>query len=291
MTSKIAVISGKGGTGKTTLSVNLLLALAQEFDHKVKLVDCDVEEPNDLLFFQEAKLLEESPVLQKVPTIDMNKCTFCRRCAEYCEFNAITVIPSRSFAEVNPDLCHSCGACLMACHFGAVSEGIKQIGHIRCFDVGNNLTACEGRLKVGSSMQTAVIKALKDHVHINEGIIIYDAPPGTSCPVVETISDVDYTIVVTEPTPFGLHDLKLTVELLTEMDKAFGVVINKAGLGDHQVYHYLKKHQIDLIGEIPFDRVYAAHYANGQLLDHKPEKIAQAYNEITKQLKSQVKGQ
>ncbi len=277
---KIAVASGKGGTGKTTVAVNLFHILSTKHNRRVQLIDCDVEEPNAHLFFESKQVGPEHTATQLIPSIDNNKCTYCRKCAEWCEFNAIVVIPPAHFAEVNPSLCHSCGACLMACEYGAITEHPEGIGTIRNYDPGNKGILTEARLKIGSAMQTLLIKKVKQQAMNDREVIIYDAPPGTSCPVVETVADADYVILVTEPTPFGLHDLKLTVALLREIGKPFGVVINKAGLGDRKMYAFLSQNQIELLGEIPFLRSYASLYAKGEMLRHIPDNIAGEYGVI-----------
>ncbi|MEN8203385.1 MAG: ATP-binding protein [Bacteroidota bacterium] len=277
---KIAVASGKGGTGKTTVAVNLFHLISKYRTPKVQLVDCDVEEPNDRLFFPGGEILSEKQATQQIPVIDNNKCTYCRKCVEWCEFNAIVVIPPAGFAEVNSSLCHSCGACILACEHGAISERPEEIGTIRNIDPGMPGILTEGALKIGSAMQTLLIKQVKQQVLSDKEVVIFDAPPGTSCPVVETVADADYVILVTEPTPFGLHDLKLTVELLREIGKPFGVVINKADLGDRKVYDFLKEEQIDLLGEIPFRKEYASLYAKGEILKQVPEDINEKYEKI-----------
>lgn len=277
---KIAVASGKGGTGKTTVSVNLFHLLSSYTEKKVQLVDCDVEEPNDALFFGNPSILSQEDAFQLIPEIDTQKCTFCKKCSDWCEFNAITIVPNLSFAEVNESLCHSCGACTLACPEGAITEKKNSLGKITRYRVGKDLFLTEGRLKVGSAMQTMLIKTLKNSIHQNNEIIIYDAPPGTSCPVVETVSGADYIILVTEPTPFGLHDLKITVELLGELQKPFGVVINKAGLGNREVYRFLKEKNIELLGEIPFNRNYAKSYSAGELLKDIPQNTSNVYRKI-----------
>lgn len=281
---KIAIASGKGGTGKTTVSVNLYHFINKLKKEKVLLVDCDVEEPNDLLFFQDAEVSNEETINQLVPRIDNDKCTYCRKCVEWCEYNAIVVIPPVQFAEVNASLCHSCGACLVACEFDAMKEYPEPIGKVTHYKTDSGEMLVEGKLKIGSSMQTMLIKELKKRVPEDAGWILFDAPPGTSCPVVETVSDVDYIVLVTEPTPFGLHDLSLMVELLKEIDKPFGVIINKAGLGDNKVYNYLKDENIEIIGEIPFDKDYASKYAEGSLLSNITPEIEKRYVEIIEKL-------
>ncbi|MCK4768334.1 MAG: ATP-binding protein, partial [Desulfobacula sp.] len=262
----MAIASGKGGTGKTTVAVNLFHFFSKNYSLKTQLVDCDVEEPNDLLFIQNSELHAEDIATQLIPVIDNNKCTYCRKCVSYCEFNAIVVIPPVNFAEVNPSLCHSCGACIVACEDGAISERPEEIGTIRNYNVGQKGILTEGRLKIGSAMQTMLIKKAKLHSREDVDVLILDAPPGTSCPVVETVADADYVILVTEPTPFGLYDLKLTIEMLREIRKPFGVVINKAGTGDQKVHDYLSDKQIEILGELPYSREYASKYATGDIL-------------------------
>ena len=281
---KIAVASGKGGTGKTTVSVNLYHTIGKYFNKNVRLVDCDVEEPNDAIFFHNPKLTDKKEVHQLIPEIDVEACTFCKKCVEWCEFNAITVIKNLEFAEINADLCHSCGACSVACEFGAITEYPQPLGVISHFQTEYGKGLIEGRLEVGSAMQTMLIKEVKKEVSENNSIIIFDAPPGTSCPVVETVSDADYIILVTEPTPFGLHDLKITVEMLKDLQKPFGVVVNKAGLGSDEVYGFLDKNNIELLGDIPFSKEYASNYASGDILRNIPIEIENTYRGIAEKL-------
>ncbi|WP_282124931.1 ATP-binding protein [Marinifilum flexuosum] len=288
MSYKIAVCSGKGGTGKTTLAVNLFSTIQTKWTKRVQLIDCDVEEPNDLLFFKDTKIMNRSTVNQPVPVIEESQCTFCRKCEEYCEFNAISIIPSVKYASVDPNMCHSCGACLHACKFGAIQEHQHPIGELTNYSRGNQIDILEGSLKIGSPMQTKIIKELKANASDESDILIYDAPPGTSCPVVETVSAADFVILVTEPTPFGLYDLRLTVNLMKEMQKDFGIVVNKAGLGDREVYTYIKEESIELLAEIPFNREYAGQYAQGKLLYDVPPLIEQEYLKLAIYLKNRM---
>jgi MinD superfamily P-loop ATPase len=288
MAFKIAVASGKGGTGKTTVSVNLFHALSNELNAEVQLIDCDVEEPNDAIFFPEGIITNEESIFQLIPTIDTEKCTFCRKCVAYCEFNAIAVVPSEKFAEVNASLCHSCGACSVACKFDAITEMNQSIGTLNSYDLDSIKSLLEGKLRIGSTMQTLLIKELKKHVAPHNKIEIYDAPPGTSCPVVETISDADYVVLVTEPTPFGLYDLQLMVDLLVQIEKPFGVIINKAGLGNNEIYHYIDAKEIELLGEIPFNQEYASCYAHGNLVNEIPVVITESFNKISDKLKERI---
>lgn len=285
---KIAVASGKGGTGKTTVSVNLFHFMEKYFDRHVMLVDCDVEEPNDLLFFAEPIKTNERQTYLLIPQIDINKCTFCKKCSDWCEFNAITIVKNLNFAKVNPDLCHSCGACSVACTFDAITEHEQPLGVVSHYATGIGNGLVEGRLKIGSAMQTSLIKEVKKEVQHHESLIIFDSPPGTSCPVVETVVDADYVILVTEPTPFGVHDLKITVELLNDLNKPFGIIVNKAGLGSNDIYDYIHQNSMDLLGKIPFSRAYASQYSTGDLLRNIPPEMEEIYKEIVAKLKTRL---
>lgn len=284
MSIKIAVASGKGGTGKTTVATNLYRTINRLHAEHALLVDCDVEEPNDALFFPGSPQLSQTIVNQEIPNIDTTRCTFCRKCADYCEFNAIVVIPPAEFAEVNSSLCHSCGACLVACPSDAIRVQNVPIGTITRYGDSAGKGIQEGRLEIGSAMQTMVIRSLKHSMPADEKIIILDAPPGTSCPVVETISDADYVILVTEPTPFGLHDLKLMLALVRELGIPFGVVVNKAELGNREVYSYLQNEGVEILSEIPFNRSYASQYARADLFHMIPEQVSLAHQQIYESL-------
>ncbi|MFV0592764.1 MAG: P-loop NTPase [Draconibacterium sp.] len=281
---RIAIASGKGGTGKTTVAVNFYYYFSKLLGNRVQLIDCDVEEPNDLLFLPDAKKTGANEVFSLVPEIDTDKCTFCKKCSDWCEFNAISIVKNLKFAEVNKDLCHSCGACSVACNFGAINEYENPIGTISEYQNGFGAGVIEGRLKIGSSMQTSLIRALKKQTYNPAMLQLLDAPPGTSCPVVETVSGASYVILVTEPTPFGEYDLKLTVELLNDLKIPFGVIINKAGLGNNSVYSYLKENKIELIGEIPFSQEYAGNYSRGTLLDNISGELEKFYSETAEKL-------
>ncbi len=286
MAFTIAVASGKGGTGKTSVSVRLFQSLQERFGENTGLVDCDVEEPNAGIFFSETLPVGESAVMQEIPVIDTERCIFCRKCSEYCEFNAIVVIPTASFARVNPSLCHSCGACQVACESGAIWVKEEPVGTISRYRTPSNGTLTEGRLKIGSAMQTMVIRSLKRSVRGRFEVLVLDAPPGTSCPVVETISDAGYVVLVTEPTPFGMYDLKLMVELLEETGNRFGVVVNKAGTGDRALYPYLEEKNIEILAEIPFSREFAACYAKGSILEGIPDEVRKAYRSLEERIQT-----
>ena len=281
---QIAIASGKGGTGKTTVTLNLYYFLSEKYNNQVQLIDCDVEEPNDLLFFPQAKKEAEKKVFTIVPEIDKEKCTFCKKCVDWCEFNAISIVKRLEFAEVSYELCHSCGACFEACSFDALAQIQNPLGSISDFHTSFGAGISEGRLEIGSAMQTALIKKVKKQADSNQQITLLDAPPGTSCPVVETITTADYVILVTEPTPFGLHDLKITVELLKEIHKPFGVIVNKSGLGNDDVYLSLEENNIPLLGKIPFSKVYAENYSRGELFVNIPVEVEKSYHSIIEKL-------
>nr|WP_319397515.1 ATP-binding protein [uncultured Carboxylicivirga sp.] len=286
MPIRIAIASGKGGTGKTTVTVNLFHFIKENITPNVQIADCDVEEPNSSLFFDNLKPIERKNVSQSIPFINTDQCTFCRKCVEYCEFNAIVVIPPAGFAEVNSALCHSCGACLYACPHNALEEQQHSIGQLIKYGDNNNTPLIEGKLKVGSAMQTMVINQLVQDEWINGDIVLYDAPPGTSCSVVSTVSLANYIILVTEPTPFGLHDLKLMIELVRKLDKPFGVIINKADKGFDDTHTYLLNEGIEILAEIPFDVNYASLYAQGNILKNIPDEINKAYTALISKLKN-----
>jgi MinD superfamily P-loop ATPase len=276
---KIAVASGKGGTGKTLISTNLFHTLTQ-LDETVLLVDCDAEEPDDLLFFKEALGVpfdrhyggkEQYEVKQSVPVIDQSNCIYCGRCRDYCSYNAIFLLEGIKTIRVIDDLCHGCGACSYACQSDAITTKERSLGVISRFITGDNSSIIEARGKVGVYSPVPVIKtAIK--AAGEDGIVILDSPPGTSCPFIQTVATADFVILVTEPTPFGLSDLKQSVETLKTMNKSYGVIINRAGMGDDKVYSYLIQEQIPLLMEIPFDREIASLYSKGELLvKHKPQ--------------------
>ncbi|WP_430809415.1 MULTISPECIES: ATP-binding protein [unclassified Carboxylicivirga] len=289
MSVKIAIASGKGGTGKTTVSLNLFHHLKTQATASVQLIDCDVEEPNDALFLKGYKKQSEEAIHQMIPHIDTSQCTFCRQCVEYCEFNAIVVLPTANFAEVNKSLCHSCGACTYACPVPeAIIEEAHPIAQLSCYGNCEHTSLVEGRLNIGSPMQTLAIKELLKSHHVNADIQLLDAPPGTSCPVVATVTQADYTILVTEPSPFGLHDLKLMVALMRELQQPFGVIINKYEDNFKALDDYLAAEKIEVLGKIPFSSNYAHQYARGALLDDIPDTITTAYQAIITHLQSKL---
>ena len=249
----ITVASGKGGTGKTTVAVNLALSL-----ENVQLLDCDVEEPNSHILLH-PKITKIEPMYTKVPVISEELCNYCGKCSKFCAYNALFVAPKT--AMVFPELCHSCGGCTLVCPKKAITETERQIGVIKK-GKADDVEIVYGELNVGEAMAVPLIKAVKNQIKSNKNVII-DAPPGTACSLVASVHKTDYCILVTEPTPFGLHDLKITVQVLKDLGVPMGVVINRAGLGDRKVYEYCKKENIPLLMEIPFSKKIAELYSRG----------------------------
>lgn len=260
---KIAVASGKGGTGKTFVSTNLFW-VAKKQGIESTLVDCDAEEPNDAEFIP-GHVLNTQNVIQSIPVIDDRKCTFCGRCFEYCNYNAIVYLPQSHFIKVVEDLCHDCGACSVACNSGAISLIDKAIGTVKNMYVSIPAELIEARTEIGVYSPVPVIKKAIKQANENS-LTILDAPPGISCPFIATVDKSDFVILVTEPTPFGLNDLKLSAETLGEIGKPYGVVVNRAGLGNNEVYSWLKEKRIPLLMEIPFDKEIARTYSDGKLI-------------------------
>lgn len=253
----IAVASGKGGTGKTTVSVNL----ARVFGSEVRLLDCDVEEPNAHLFLKGSKIKEEIVTIP-IPQVDESLCDGCGECGKFCEYHAIVTFGTAPL--VFPEMCHGCGGCTMVCPQKAIREIDKRIGVVETLQAGN-ITLIQGLLDVGSAMAPPLIRAVK--AHLQNGLpAILDAPPGTSCPVIATLRETDFVVLVTEPTPFGLHDLKLAVDMVRELGIPFGVVVNRVGVGDDRVHVYCNEQNIPVILEIPDDRRIAEAYSRGELI-------------------------
>ena len=262
-TFKLVIASGKGGTGKTTLSTNLAAYVAER--EEVVLVDLDVEEPNSGLFF-DGILIHEEENYNMTPNWDKNLCTLCGLCQEVCNFNAIIKLGTSIL--VYPKLCHSCYACSELCPVNALPMEPTQIGILRDYQLGK-LHYVESRLNIGEEQSVSSIAKTKRYVadkYAHLSLAIYDSPPGTSCPVMEATKDADYVILITEPTPFGLHDLKLAVETMQELKKPFGVVINRDGIGDDEVVKYCTAEGIDVLAKIPNNRQIAELYSKGNLI-------------------------
>ncbi|RLD61416.1 MAG: ATPase [Bacteroidetes bacterium] len=260
---KIAIASGKGGTGKTTLSTNLSNFFAEE--ENVVLVDLDVEEPDSGLFLN-AELISKEDKFKMIPKWDKDKCTLCGLCQKVCNYNAVIQLGNEIM--VFPELCHSCYACSELCPTSALPMLSKKMGELKQFK-SNNLVFIESRLDIGEEQAVPLIAQTNEYVdkHFpNEINKIFDCPPGTSCPVIEATKDADFVILVTEPTPFGLNDLILAVETMKTLNKIFAVVINRYGIGNDDVIEYCEKEKIPIIAKIPNSRKIAELYSNGKLI-------------------------
>jgi MinD superfamily P-loop ATPase len=293
----IAVASGKGGTGKTTVATSLALSIATADTHdsagssalstRPLFLDCDVEEPNAALFLNPAlNHCEEVGIL--VPEVDLDRCTYCGRCAAVCVWHAIAVVGQRVL--VFRELCHGCGSCTLNCPEGAIHEVLNVMGTLESGPAGQ-LDFAQGTLDVGQAMAVPIIRQLKNkHLSGATGrIAILDAQPGTSCPVVETMRDADFVLMVTEPTPFGLHDLRLAVQVARdELDLPVGVLVNRDGIGDTGVDDYCAAEGIPILMRIPLDRQIAEALSDGQaLVDVLPEYGPQ-FRELYRRIAHQV---
>jgi MinD superfamily P-loop ATPase len=253
----ISIASGKGGTGKTTVATNLAVSL----ESGVQLLDCDVEEPNAHLFIQPL-IKGVKTITTPVPEVDMEKCTLCGKCNEICQFKAIVVLGE----TVLPfhELCHSCGGCMEVCPERAITEvgrelGVIEIGH------RDGLEFVHGRLRVGEAMSPPLIRKVREYTR--PGVLtIIDAPPGTSCPVIASMKETDFVLLVTEPTPFGLHDLTLAVGAVNMLGIPCGLIINRSDMGDDRVREYVNSEGVPILMEIPFDRKIAESYSRGEML-------------------------
>ncbi len=254
---QIAVASGKGGTGKTIVSTSLALCAPGP----VQYLDCDVEEPNGHLFLK-PELTTQERCTVVIPEILRDKCTYCGKCRDICRYNAITLFANTIMTF--PEMCHSCLGCFRVCPEDAIARGEREIGVLEAGMAGD-IGFVHGRVRVGEAMGVPLLRAVKKKaVKDDKTLVIIDAPPGTSCPFVAAISDVDYVILVTEPTPFGLHDLKLAAEVVRNFSKPCGVIINRSDLGDDRVERWCGQMNIPVLLQIPFERNIAEGYARGQ---------------------------
>jgi MinD superfamily P-loop ATPase len=271
----VSIASGKGGTGKTTVATNLALFLSGQKSQDVQLLDCDVEEPNAHVFLK-PEIDEIRPVTLPVPEVDRRKCTLCGECAEVCAYNAIVVL--KKDVLTFPELCHGCGGCSLLCPENAISEKEREIGVLE-EGRASSLRFVQGRLNIGEPMATPVIRAVKKTIG-PDGITIIDVPPGTSCPVIESVNGSDFCLLVTEPTPFGLHDLKLAVELLRTLKIKHGVLVNRAGIGDDRVQDYCDKEGVPVLAQIPYDRDVAVLYSRGIPLWSSGERFREIFRKL-----------
>lgn len=276
---RIAIASGKGGTGKTFVSTNLFQLFRDSKKNSI-LVDCDTEAPNDYLFF-DTQLEDQIRVTDYRPIIHSDKCLFCGKCVDYCSYNALFFVPKAKKISLLKDLCHGCGACQVACENGAIEGSHIEIGKVNLFSYHSETCLIQGKMKTKNNSSVPVIKkAVKVANQLSSDYMLLDSPPGTSCPFIETASSADLVLLVTEPTPFGLSDLKQSVETLNELGKPYAVIVNRSDLGNDEVYHYLDSHQIDLVTKIPFSRGIAEKYAQGDLALSLDEKLDESFISI-----------
>ncbi len=292
---QIAIASGKGGTGKTTLAVNLAVLLSEKFagtNQKVLLTDLDVEEPNSGLFIK-GRLVEETINYRMVPEWKEDKCTFCKRCANICEYNALAYLGVS--VMIFPELCHSCYACSDLCPEDALPMVKHRMGVTARYYLNDHLQFIESRIDIGVEQATPLIgqtrKFIKEN-YDNHWFVILDAPPGTSCPVMEAVKDADLVVLITEPTPFGFNDLKLALETVKELEKPYAVVINKYGIGNDDVLNYCRDNSITVLGKLPHLTEAAVLYSKGKtMVDALPqirnemEKIYQGILKLTEGIK------
>lgn len=276
----IAIASGKGGTGKTTVATSLALALTKT-GKTVSFLDCDIEAPNAHLFL-DPSLDKNKTVNVLIPKVDADLCNGCGRCGEICEFHAIATLGGKTL--VFPELCHGCGSCTLECPENAITEIPKQIGVLEGGATKENIQFTHGLLNIGEPMAVPVIAQLNNWKnHSETEIIIRDSPPGASCPVVESIKGANFILLVTEPTPFGLHDLKIAMKLTKELDIPTGVIVNRDGIGNNEVEEYCKKANMPIMLRIPFDRKIGEGIAQGKpLIEIRPEYIPHFQNLINK---------
>lgn len=275
---KIAIASGKGGTGKTTLSTNLAAYLAEQSN--VVLVDLDVEEPNSGLFLK-GNFIHQEEKNKMIPRWEQDKCTLCGICQKVCRFHAVLQL-GKSIV-VLPELCHSCYACSELCPAQALPMQPMQMGELTEYEINKNLHFIESRLKIGEEQAVPLIKQAKKYVATKYPQVdfqVYDCPPGTSCPMIEATRDADFVILITEPTPFGLHDVSLAVETMRKLNKPFGVVINRFGIGNDDIVKYCDTGNIPIIAKIPNNRKVAENYSSGKLIYNEIPEVKNAFTQI-----------
>ncbi len=270
----VAVASGKGGTGKTTVTASLTVT----WPRPVIAVDLDVEEPN-LHLFLKPEITSTEVVPLEVPVVDESKCTYCRKCAELCQFKAISVMGRMIMTF--PEMCHGCGGCMAICPEGAIGVGVRELGVMERGASRGAIPCLTGRLRVGEAMSPPLMRfvrgRMRDLAVQTRADVLIDAPPGVSCPAMSAVADADVIVLVTEPTPFGFHDFKLAWEAFSPLDTPMAVVINRAGLGDGRVYEFCAEHKLPILAEIPYRRDIAEHYSKGLILAEMDADLAERF--------------
>ena len=280
---KIVIASGKGGTGKTFLSTNLFKTMENSGLDTV-LVDCDAEVPNASIFVG-GKAQESWGTHIFCPEIDAEKCIFCTTCQTYCTFHAITCVPAMHYIHLSADLCHGCEACTHACTSGAIKSGQKEIGRVTSYGTDGKASLFEARIHEGQRSGVPVIReAIQRAEDYGSEYLILDAPPGCSCPFVNTVHDADLVILITEPTPFGLNDLKQAIEVLRELKKACCVVINRSDLGNGQMEAFLKEEEIPILVKIPYSKDVARTYASGKLVVEEIPSMRNVFKQLMERI-------
>ncbi|NLW81950.1 MAG: 4Fe-4S binding protein [Desulfovibrionales bacterium] len=270
----VSVASGKGGTGKTTVTASLAVA----WPRPLMAVDLDVEEPN-LHLFLKPDVSRTEVVTLEVPDVDESKCTFCRKCAELCQFKAIAVMGKAIMTF--PEMCHGCGGCMAICPEGAIGTATRELGVMESGVSRGRIPCMTGRLRVGEAMSPPLMRVVRAHMRAEsreKGLdVLVDAPPGVSCPAMSAVTDSDVIVLVTEPTPFGFHDFKLAWEAFEPFGTPMAVVLNRAGLGDDRVYGFCAAHGLPILAEIPYRRDIAEHYSRGLVLAEMDRGLGQLF--------------
>jgi MinD superfamily P-loop ATPase len=277
----ISIASGKGGTGKTTIATSFAAVLGS----KAQLLDCDVEEPNCHILMKPILQTFES-ITVPIPIVDMDKCTLCGKCGEVCRFSAIVVIGDQVLTF--PEMCHGCGGCALLCPEKAIREGSRELG-VRESGFAGPVEFVHGRLRIGEAMSPPLIRAVKEKINPHK-VAILDAPPGASCPVINTVMGSDFIILVTEPTPFGLHDLSIAVEAISHLEIPIGVILNRSDVGDKEVHKFCVQRGIPLLAEIPHDRQIAEGYARGDLLVVSVPNYIRLFLELLETIRELIRG-
>ncbi len=282
----VTVASGKGGTGKTTVTASL----ATIWQSKLLTVDLDVEEPN-LHLFLHPEIETTSTAEMEIPVLDLSKCSLCGKCAELCQFKAITMMGK--FLMTFPDMCHGCGGCLAICPDGALSPGRRELGEIIRGRAGK-ADFIMGRIRIGEAMTPPLMNIIKDEVAAtireNPMDVLIDAPPGVSCPAVTSVIDSDVIVLVTDSTPFGFHDFVLAWEAFSPFGKPMGVVINRAGLGASEIYRFCADKSLPVLAEIPYDRAIAEAYSKGQVITTVSENLRELFVTLKQQIENLAAG-